>query len=224
MAKTHLTLRAAVPKILRRGMLLVFPIANAREPASLWCEFFPRKKMRWEWDEGGDASVSDLWFLRGKLSNCGKVVYTKWFRGRATVIAPDLFSALIYLFNFPARKFKPLGAEARHILESLEDNSPQSPRHLKALTDLRGKDSEAIYNRALKQLWDRALIVGFGEIDDGAFPSLALGSSRLLFEPLWQAAAAMTEQEAQAIIEKKLPPNSPFRQYLDRTLKAYSAV
>ncbi|MBS2027495.1 MAG: hypothetical protein JST54_06265 [Deltaproteobacteria bacterium] len=39
----------------------------------------------------------------------------------------------------------------------------------------------------MKALWTRLLIVGAGEVDDGAFPSLAIGSTALLFEDLWRA-------------------------------------
>ena len=47
---------------------------------------------------------------------------------------------------------------------------------------------ESTYSKATQELWRRLLIVGHGEIDDGAFPSLAMGSTQLMFEDLWQAA------------------------------------
>jgi hypothetical protein len=37
----------------------------------------------------------------------------------------------------------------------------------------------------MKFLWTRLLIVGVGEVDDGAFPSLAVGATELVFEDLW---------------------------------------
>jgi hypothetical protein len=44
-------LRSAISKVNQRGMLLVYPINNKKEPSSLWSEFYPRSEMRWEWDE-----------------------------------------------------------------------------------------------------------------------------------------------------------------------------
>ena len=61
--------------------MLVFPVNNRKDIASLWNEFFPRKKMRWEWDETGDNNVAELWQLRERLSISNQVVYSKWFRG-----------------------------------------------------------------------------------------------------------------------------------------------
>lgn len=55
--------------------------------------------MRWEWDESGSQAVSDLWHLREKLSTSGQVVYSKWFRGRATLISRSLFPALLRSLN-----------------------------------------------------------------------------------------------------------------------------
>ena len=70
--------KSAVVKINKNGILLVFPVNNQKQPISLWSEFFPRSKMRWEWDELGDNRVGQLWSLMKKLSDCGEVVYSKW--------------------------------------------------------------------------------------------------------------------------------------------------
>ena len=72
-------MRSAIAKIQRHGILLVFPISNRPEPRSLWSEYFPRKKMRWEWDDSGDNHVGELWSLMKRLSDCKKVVYSKWY-------------------------------------------------------------------------------------------------------------------------------------------------
>lgn len=220
MSKSRMTLGNALQKIQNKGVLLVFPVNNAREPASLWSEVFPRKKMKWEWDESGDQSVADLWHLRAKLSSSGQVAYAKWYQGRATVFSTKLYAALIHVFHFAGEFETTLSRTSLKIFESLEDNSPQSPRDLKVLTNLKGKDFESEYNKALQQLWLRFMIVGFGEIDDGAFPSLALGSSRLLFEDLWKVAAKMSSAQAWKTINFYMPDGSLFRRYLDRTCKA----
>lgn len=210
------TLARAVPKIVRRGALLVFPMNNAPEPRSLWQEFFPRKKMLWEWDDDGDHDVADLWHLRGRLSDSGRIVYSKWYRGRATMFSPDVFAAMVHLVHFGPKRAPTLSLTARRLLDALDDNSPQSPRQLKALLDLKGRDFERDYTRALKELWEALLIVGYGEIDDGAFPSLALGSSRSLFEKLWERARRLSDAEAQSILDGAMPLGSAFRKFWDR--------
>src|SRR6478752_8481752 len=87
-----------IAAIERRGCLLVYPLANQKEPASLWSELFPRTKMRWEWDQNGDQKVSNLWIWREELSRSKEVVYAKWFRNRATFFSQEIFvSMLSYL-------------------------------------------------------------------------------------------------------------------------------
>ena len=215
--------RSAISKINRRGVLLVFPLANRREPLSLWFEFFPRTKLRWEWDESGDGRVGEMWFLMKRLSNCGQVVYSKWYQGRATFFSRPLFTAMLAQVlrqcPDPARGISPV---AREILDILESDSPLSTKELKRLTDLRGKENEAAYGRAMKELFSRLLIVAYGEVDDGAFPSLAVGATRLLFEELWNTALEMDAAMAEAELDKQMPKGSLTRRFLEKTLKSFA--
>ena len=210
-------LRSAVSKVNKRGMLLVFPINNKKEPASLWAEFFPRKEMRWEWDEGGDNKVGELWHLREQLSTSGKVVYSKWFRGRATVTSFELFRAMVRILAHDDGR---MSFQAREQIDLLLEDSPLSTKQLKKLADLQGKDNERVYTASQKELWSRLLIVGFGEVDEGAFPSLAIGATQVIFEDLWRDGHALKEAEAREIIDKYLPGGSLFRKYFDQVEKA----
>lgn len=196
-------MKAAVEAIERRGILLTFPIDNRKEFASLWSEFYPRSPMRWEWDDDGDNRVADLWHLRAQLSASNQVVYTKWFRGRATFFSKPIFTAMLRLLGSPAG----LSRQARDVLDALEMDSPLSTKQLKRATGLQGRLNEAAYQRALKELWSRLLIVGYGEVDDGAFPSLAIGSARLIFENLWDEARELSRDEALESL-KRLPGES----------------
>jgi hypothetical protein len=208
--------KSAVLKINKKGILLVFPINNQKEPASLWSEFFPRTKMRWEWDETGDNRVGELWGLMKRLSDSRDVVYSKWYLGRATFFSRDLFTALLCLAQKNFQTHAELSRTARDLLDCLESDSPLSTKELKKLTDLRGKDNEKFYNRGMKQLFSKFLIVAFGEVDDGAFPSLAVGATRHLYEELWNEAQVMKLIEALKLVDTYLPPGSLFRKYLDK--------
>jgi hypothetical protein len=44
-----------------------------------------------------------------------------------------------------------------------------------------------VFTAAMKVLWSRLLIVGTGEVEDGAFPSLAVAATELQFEDIWNA-------------------------------------
>lgn len=213
----------AVAAINRAGALLVFPLDNKKEPASIWSHFYPRTPMRWEWDEGGDNRVADLWHLRSELSTTGQVVYTKWFRGRATYFSKPLFAALLCALNRGTESDARAGlsSEARAILSVLESESPLSTKEIKRMADLRGRAYEATYEKALKELWSRLLIVAYGEVDDGAFPSLAVGSTRVLFEDLWQKAFTTDFQDAEGEIARALPSGDLFYKHF---LKLKSAV
>lgn len=208
-----MNVRSAVSKLNKRHMLLVFPANNNSAIPSLWSEFFPKSKMVWEWDENGDSRVSDLWHLREKLSKSGQLVYGKWFRGRATLMSRELFPSLVRALNPDLPRAVGLSFTAREILEFLEEDSPLSTKQLRRLSELQGKENESRYARALKELWSRNLIVGFGEIDEGAFPSLAMGATQLIFEDLWQEALDLSLTEANKNVEHLLGEDSPFYKF-----------
>jgi len=218
--------KKAISAIQQAGALLVFPIDNKKEPASIWSAFFPRTPMRWEWDEDGDDRVGDLWHLRAELSTTRKVVYTKWFRGRATYLSRPIFSALLSALNPGDRSdsLLSLSALARTILRILDGESPLSPREIKRMADLKGKEHEAAYNRALKELWSRLLIVGYGEVDDGAFPSLAIGSTRVIYEDLWRESLEMNAQEAEERISACLQAENLFYRHFLKLKREPSAT
>ncbi len=180
------------------GMALVFPINNQKEPLSLWQAFYPRSPLRWEWDAGGDDRVSQMWFGMKKLSCDKRVVYSKWYQGRATFFSRDVFVAL-RRFLQPDRSL--LSRQARELLEILESDSPLSTKQLKKMADLQGKDNERIYHKAMKALFEGLWIVGFGEVDDGAFPSLAVGATSLLYEDLCRQEISV--EEAEDLLQKK---------------------
>lgn len=188
-----MNLRSAVSKINKEKALLVFPIKNRREPKSLWSEFFPRSEMRWEWDDGGDDRVARLWHLREAISRSGKAVYTKWYQGRATCFSLPTFTTLLAALGTEER-FSP---SAQALLQILEEDSPLSTKELKRRARMSGKDLERSYEKSLKELWNALFIVGFGEVDDGAFPSLAIGATSVLFDSLWAEAQKIPEEKAE---------------------------
>ncbi len=202
-------------------MLLVFPIENRKEPHSLWSVLHPRSAMRWEWDDDGDNRVAELWHLRTELSTSRKVVYSKWFRGRATFFSREVFTAMLRALGDPATPLDRLALppNSRELLRILESDSPLSTKELRRASGLTGKLNEAAYARGLAGLWTRLLAVAFGEVEDGAFPSLAVGATRVLFEDLWESACDLTVEEAEATILRVLGRagggTQPFyRQYL----------
>ncbi len=230
-----MNLRSAVSHVNRHGMLLVFPVKNGKEPRSLWSEFYPRKSLSWEWDDSGQSEVFELWHLREHLSRSGKVVYTKWWQGRATLVSRELFPSLVRALNPELPEIHGLSFVAREILDLLLEDSPISTKQLKKLADLQGRENEARYNRALKELWSRLLIVGYGEVDEGAFPSLAIGAAELIFEDLWQQALELRPDEALAKIQsswsgpasvstrkKSTSQPSLFAKYFNRLSRAHA--
>lgn len=210
----------AIESINRRGALLVFPIQNKKEPPSLWGEMFPRSQMRWEWDDSGDNRVANLWHLREELSRSGKVVYSKWYRGRATFFSQEVFICLLALLG----KLQGLSKGSLSILQALEEESPLSTKALKKKARLQGQALEGTYHKALKPLWTRGLIVGYGEVDEGAFPSLAIGSTQLLFENLWVEAQLLDSGAALKRLEELLKANSLFLKELQKQLKLNGEV
>jgi len=209
--------RSAISHINKNGALLVFPLNNRKEPHSLWSAFFPRKKLRWEWDESGDNRVFDMWTLMKRLSENKSVVYSKWYQGRATFFSRELFTALVCLMHAVGNVEEALSHEARDLLDVLEQDSPLSTKELKKATDLQGRLNEAHYNRGMKMLFQRLLIVGFGEVDDGAFPSLAVGATKLIYEDLWTEALGLKPKEALETVERFFPQGSPFRKAFEKT-------
>jgi hypothetical protein len=222
MAKLAKT-QAAIQSINARGILLVFPIENRTDIPSLWSCFYPRSKMKWEWDENGDDRVAQLWRLREQLSLSNEVIYSKWFRGRATFFSKEVFAAILKLTNPEPHPEQVLSQDARNVLQALEMDSPLSTKQLKRAVDLQGRFNEVTYTRALKELWNRLLIVAYGEVDEGTFPSLALGATRVLFEELYRSARSMKSDKAEQIVNR-LPEDSQFRIFFEKQRKKCAAA
>jgi hypothetical protein len=215
-------LSTAISRINTNGALLVFPINNREQPQSLWAEFYPGSKMIWDWNENSgnnDYRVSDMWALMKRLSDCREVVYSKWYQGRATFFSRELFTAMLSLTSHPRIARHELSSSARTLFEVLENNSPLSTKELKTLSELRGRENEAEYARGMKELFTRLLIVGFGEVDDGAFPSLAVGATELLYQDLWRDASNMSPATARGVVDRLMLSGSHFRKFLEKMLK-----
>lgn len=208
-------MKDAVAHIRRRGILLTYPIKNAKDPASLWSMAYPRSEMRWEWDDSGDNRVAELWHLREELSRSKEVVYAKWYQNRATFFSKEVFTALRARYQLSSPS---LSREAKEIMAVLQESSPQSTKALKKAVGLQGKILESTYERAMKSLWKQLLIVGFGEVDEGAFPSLAVGASQLIFEELEFEASRMEEAKREAILAPTVFASEKFTKYFNKTL------
>jgi hypothetical protein len=215
-ARKKFQLPAAIDSIRRHGALLVFPIANRQEPHSLWAEFFPNTRMVWDWNEDSDHRVGEMWQMMKQLSDCREVVYSKWYQGRATFFSRDLFAAMLALQHVHERARNRLSETARLLFDVLENNSPLSTKQLKQLTDLQGRANEPMYSRGMKELFQKLLIVGFGEVDDGAFPSLAVGATELLFEDLWKRSAQLSSSAAARTLDELMPADSLFRRHFEK--------
>lgn len=173
----------AIHHINNEGFLLTFPIKNSSAPNSLWNMLYPGQAMIWEWTDESDSKVADLWHLRNQLAESRQVIYGKYFRGRATFFSKKVFQDLLTIQD--TAHYSITNHDAKNILEALQLDSPLSTKQLKEITELKGRLCEPLYNRALRTLWESFSIVAIGEIDDGAFPSLAHGSTQLVFEDLW---------------------------------------
>ncbi|MGZ3747900.1 MAG: AlkZ-related protein [Pseudobdellovibrionaceae bacterium] len=195
-----------------KGCLLVFPLENRKEPLSIWSLLYPRTPMRWEWDSDGDNRVGELWVLREELSRSRQVVYSKWYRNRATFFSKEIFVNLLAYLGTSKGKV-PLLKDSREALDLLLIDSPQSTPVLKENLGLRGKFLESQYNRILKPLWNYLYLVGFGESGGSSFPSLNIGASATLFEELWLASEGISQEEAEARLVEILGPENLFFKY-----------
>lgn len=207
----------AIKAIDRNGVLLVFPQNNKPLPKSIWSEFYPKTKLKWEWDDKGDQKVFKMWQLMKELSTCKEVVYSKWYSGRATFFSRELFVALITVLKSEGPLIFKLSAQGKALFNELESDSPLSTRDLKKMTGLQGKDNEGIFNRGMKDLFSRFLIVGFGEVEDGAFPSLAVGATQHIYEDLWLEAEDLDLKRAQKCVDQFMPMGTDFRKFFEKT-------
>jgi hypothetical protein len=212
-----MNIKSAIKKINKSGILLVFPIKNAKEPDSLWNQVFPKTKMKWEWNEdsANHNKVGEMWQLMKRLSDCREVIYSKWYQGRATFFSVEVFTAMLRIIQSET----PLSRTSQQILEILEMDSPLSTREVKAQADLQGRFHESAYNKAMKELFSRLQIIAYGEVDDGAFPSLAVGATRTIYEDIWVQSEKLSLEEAQKIIDRAMPEETKFRIFFDKIKK-----
>ena len=198
-------LQRAIRGIEKHGALLVFPHNNRPAPLSLWQVLHPDQPMRWEWSDDGDDDVVRMWHLRKDLMESGQVYYGKLFRGRATVLSMPVFEAT---WSLTARRRQTaLVGEAAELAEILEADSPQSTRQLRRGADLGGRENEARFQSAMKRLWSEMWIAGVGEVDEGAFPSLAHAWTASVFEQACRSGKKLTEAQARDRWSKL--PNQP---------------
>lgn len=209
-----------IAAIQNRGCLLVYPLANQKEPASLWSELYPRTKMRWEWDADGDDRVSELWILREELSRSGDVVYAKWFRNRATFFSKEIFVSLLSYLG-TVRGEVPLSRDSQEALDCFLLDSPQSTKIIKENLGWQGKLMESHFNRALKPLWNYLFLVGYGEVQDSSFPSLNMAATQTLFEDLWTEARGLPAENAARNLQKVLGAENLFWKHALKLQKAY---
>jgi hypothetical protein len=214
-------MQRAIDAIEDAGALLVFPVQNRPSPASLWHVLHPGVAMRWDWDETADPRVPALWHLREELARSREVVYSKWLGERATFLSRALFTAMLASQRAVGADLEAgLAPDALEMLRLLESDSPLSTKQLRRDAGLTGRIAEAAFRDGLKQLFHRMLAVGYGEVDDGAFPSLAIGATRTLFEELWDEAAALDPGSARERVRALLPEGSPFARQHTRDLRA----
>lgn len=195
------------------GCVLVYPINNKPNPKSVWSALTPRKKMVWDWnDEGGDQIVK-LWHIKIELSLSREVIYLKWYSNRAVFMSKEVF---IHLLAFLNENPKNLSRSAQTALEHLLMDSPQSTRVLKQNLELVGRDNETRYNKTLRELWDRLLIVAYGETEDSSFPSLNMAATETLFENEWNLAQDISPKKAETFLIQKLGPDNLFLKYAQK--------
>jgi hypothetical protein len=214
-----LKISRAVSIIDRLGIVLVYPIDNKPTPPSLWSEIHLTSEMKWSWDEDADPRVAELWHLRERLAHSSDVAYAKWFRGRATFFSLPVFHAILGRLEQAGNVFAGLPHESVELMERLREISPRSTKLLRAEAGLRGKDFESLFTHAMKALWMRLLVVGTGEVQDGAFPSLAIAATEMMFEDIWNARARVPST-ANKKLDEALAHSPVFAKELARSVNA----
>lgn len=214
----------AIAAIEERGLLLVYPLQNRKDPPSLWSALHPRTAMRWAWDADADGRVAELWRLRERLARGRRVVYGKWLGGRAMFASTPVFGAMLARVREAVGRDvrRGLSRDAVRLLEILEDDSPLATRALRSAAELEGRALEPSFARAMRELWGRLLIVGAGEEAEGGFPSLAVGATSLLFEDIYAEATAPTPK-GEALLEATLARSPSFARSFGKTLRALAA-
>lgn len=206
----------------RRGALLTYPLQNRAEPLSLWSELFPRTKMNWSWDSDHDDRVGNLWRAREQLMSGRDVVYAKWFQGRATFFSRAVFTNLLaFLGTHRVVESPKLSPDSRGVLDVLGADSPLSTKQIKWAVRDGEKLYEAEWNRAMRPLWNHLCLVGVGEVADSSFPSLLVGTTQLMFEDLWAAAADVSVEASNAFLRERLGDENPFYKYAVKQRRAY---
>lgn len=208
----------AIRAICQHGTLLVYPLKDKKEPPSIWSCLYPRSPMRWSWDEDADPRVSLVWYLKEELSRSKAVVYGKWYQNRATFFSFEAFACLRAVMRERPLRHR----ESRQMLELLEQDSPLSTKQVKSELGLQGRLLEKVFVRAQKELFERGDLVGFGEIEDSAFPSMGMAAAKVIFEELCHESAQMNPIKAEAQLKKIWGEKSPFCSYLDKIRRASS--
>jgi hypothetical protein len=153
--------------------------------------------------------------MRGPMGEFLSYGFCEWYQGRATFFSREAFVQMLAYLRTSAS----LSRASQNILEALEMDSPLSTKQIKEAVELQGRFFEADYNRAMKALWNRLWIVGFGEIQDSSFPSLAVGATKNLFEELWLESESVRPESAESWLRKKLGSENKFWKFAQKVKK-----
>jgi len=179
-----LTLQSALDQVEKIGRVAIFPEKKPSKHSiiSLWELFYPRTKMKWEWDDSADNRVVKLWWLKNEIAQTQKVLYGRFFGNR-----PVLVSKSETRRTLKTLEKKPLTSLAREILSRLEDNSPQTKRMLGRELRAEGwEPTKSEFERSLIDLQKNFLIVSLGdsEREKGPMPSSEYAALSLIFPDL----------------------------------------
>lgn len=78
-----------------KGMLLMFPIKNEKDPDSFWPHVFPRSKFFWDWTKDTDPKIFKIRTIIDELLNNDQIIQAKWYKNRATFFSKETFQHML---------------------------------------------------------------------------------------------------------------------------------
>jgi hypothetical protein len=209
-----LTLTEAVKYIDAVGYCMLFPVRNIPLPSLYYAVTRRSLQGEWKWDRYS----SMVWRWKDDLPWRRRAVYTKYFRGRGTLVSLKFLPHFLAVEGSAVRsgdheRFYAEGRirdDCRIIWEALEEHGPLATLELRNVCKMDTKARNIRFKRAILELQSMLVVVHFGaEQETNAWASGRYELTRRAFASQTEAARQISPEQARIRLAAKFRERNP---------------
>jgi hypothetical protein len=188
------------------GLAFVFPDNRTSLP-SLWGAVSGDPLREFEEDDHGwTRQVATTWRLKDELGARRGVYFGRFVRGKGTLIAPDVLTALAAL----VWKDDDLSVAGREAYRRLGNVGAMSTLRLRESLRLHGPKATRAFNRVMLELYRRLLVANVGADDsETRWPAVVVDRTDRVHADAVRSGQRLAPEEAIATLRRRVPAAEP---------------